>query len=125
MLSISGKYESLVLWEQSLHKLADLDHFPTQQYMKFFKLLFKYRTGQNLSIMETQKIVDEIQIPTLKAMAKIYCGIAWIEMSKVKEDQLGGLQTALSAGQEIEQIWGEENGHLFTDSLTLVIPTSP
>ena len=122
LLSISGrKVETLGPWQHVLQRFEERElKSPTQQFMRVIKLLYKYRTGETLSVMETHKVFEETQIPTLKAMAKIYYGISLIEGCKAKEDQMGGLQVALSAEQDMVKAWGEENGKLLVDGAILV-----
>jgi len=119
--ALQGRYdESLGLWEKSLQRGEEVNHAGTKQFMSLIKLVYKHRLGDHVSIMEAQRVMESLQIPTLKALAKLFSGVTLIESSKSKEDQMEGLQIVQSAGRDIESQWGEHNGGLLVDTLILV-----
>src|SRR5690242_20117012 len=104
---IEESYDSMTA---VMRRAETLNHAPTLQFMKLHQSIHRYNVGRELSIIEAQKLVDELQIPTLKATAKAYLGLCLIGLSKSKEDQMGGLEIALSAADEIITSWGADNG---------------
>jgi hypothetical protein len=114
---ITGRYsEASEVSQQFYRRVEELKHFPSKEFVSFAE----FKSRPTFSIMEAQKVVDTLQTPTLKALARVLYGIALIDGCKSKEDQMGGLEIAVAAGEEVNKIWGEENGKLIASTLVLV-----
>ena len=101
--------------DKALERAKHLNHQPTLQFMSLHHYKHKYHHGNRLSIIESQKLVEEIKQPTLNAQAKIYLGLSLVNMSKAKVDQDEGIEIVLKACDDIVLRWGKENAPFFFD----------